>query len=118
MKVPLKGGYALDYGPFWATEDKIYWKSGAVWDNNGEVLMRISSMGMDVTPTNSVVDYSQWSEEKRAEVLAENNRLWAQQLAEDKKEWKEREALRASAKAKLTQEEYDAIAIEHDDYEP
>ncbi len=115
MKVPIGYGSSPDGGGFWATEDKIFWASGSVSENKENGMhFRISFEGEPEDVERQMIDYSKWSDEKRAEVLAESKRrreaqeaYWAEVVAK-------RNALRASARLKLTEDEIEACDLQDD----
>lgn len=106
-------GWSPDGGSFWRKDGKIYWEDGAICDDGW-----IREMPDDPIPESEwhkYEDYSAWSDEKRAEVKAQN-KIEREQYEASMKLWADGiRALRASAKTKLTEEEWDAMNTEIDD---
>jgi hypothetical protein len=78
-----------------------------VWDTNDGGIIRTTPW-----PTPDGEDFSQWSDEKRAEVLAKANAERAERRAAEEAYNRELAVLRESARAKLTTAEYDAVVLE------
>jgi ligand-binding sensor domain-containing protein len=60
-------------------------------------------------------NYADWTDEKRAQVLAESMRKERDERDRQDAELRQREVLRESARGKLTIEEYDAVWLAHRD---
>ena len=108
MRLPEGPGWSPDGGKFWVKGDLLYWHDGTIWDMRDGCIIR--SMHYDHDE-----DYSAWSDDKRAAVLAENRAEYAKIKAEDDCYNAERTRLRESARAKLTPEEIEACNLEDDD---
>ena len=102
---PLPDGphWTPDGGRFWAKGGKYYWPDGDVTTNQP-----LRLWDTNVTPE-SVEDYSAWSDEKRAAVVAESKRK-RDDMQKQMEEYEERrQKLIDSARAKLTPEEFAAV---------
>lgn len=101
---PLSDGpyWSPDGGYFWAKDGKYYWESGHVTDCEPLRLGFSSDLS-------HVEDFSAWSEEKRAAVYAETRREIERNKARERRYYKKRDALVESARAKLTEKEFDAV---------
>jgi len=108
---PMEDGAYFVWGPhdeyFTVKDGMIYWDDGEVWDSaeTGEPGMN----GSYLRPPGDHEDYSKWTDEHRAEVLAETNARQARYQAEEEEEQKERDDACTVAKAKLTEEEYEDV---------
>lgn len=104
MKVPIGGGSGPDTGPWWATEDKIYWPNGDITANAADgTFWRTSYCG----ESDGCVNYSAWTDGQRAEAkakhLADVAAYDAKKDQEDEREF----ATLVGIKAKLTAEEWE-----------
>jgi len=99
--------HSIDGGPCFVVDDTVYWATGEVSPNRGVCRM----MKMD-----SGEDYSKWSDEKRAEVWAETLRKREEYETERCERQKAQDILIESARAKLTEEEFDAVFESGRDY--
>jgi hypothetical protein len=113
MTVPDGSGSSPDGGAFWAKDNIIYWHDGAVTHLARGGLIRVSYCG-----GTDGEDYSAWTDEKRAEVLAKATAEWEADHVERLAEFNVRTALRRSAKAKLTPEEISACHLDDEDSQP
>lgn len=112
----LGGGYSLECGQFWATEDKIYWADGSVTDNRDDGgYHRLTFWGAKEDIAASIIDYSKWTPAERELVKQQAKAQWEADEAYYKQLEDERNALRASARLKLTEDEISACDLE-DDY--
>lgn len=101
-------GWSPDGGKFWVRGGFIYWEDGSIGDiSKGECPCRVMPGGYDHSE-----DFSAWTEEHRAEV----KKQLAEQRAEQKRTedaWLEKHSrLLASAREKLTAEEFQAVIYE------
>jgi len=104
MNLPAGPGWSPDGGKFWVKDNLVYWSDGDITDmNNGGVFR---TMPGNYTHEEN---YSEWSDEKRAEVKAKFKAERDEAAAEEAKEDAEQEALCRTAKTKLTKEEYEAV---------
>jgi hypothetical protein len=99
-------GFSPDGGHLWRKGDKIYWNDGAVVDLSERELYLIRYM-----PCEHGEDYSLWSDEKRAKVAEEVRIERERYKSEEAIRADRRDALVASAEAKLTEEEIDALQV-------
>lgn len=98
-------GWSPDIGSYVRREGQVYTEHGAI--HHGNAMFR--SMGEKPTQEEGKENYADWTVEQREAV---KNRLHAQQAQEDlHQSLKEqaRDLLVASGKAKLTEEEFEAI---------
>lgn len=104
---PQGPGYSPDGGKYWIKGHFIYWHDGQVGDLRDGLMIRVMPGGYHHDE-----NYSAWSDEHRAKVKQE----WAEKRAAWKKEAEEAEARRqvhlASARAKLTDDEWNAVLVE------
>ena len=98
--------FSPDNGRFWAKGDKLYWETGEVTENVG--VMRLMKM--------EGPDYSQWPDEYRAEVLKENQRRYGAYQKQKAEEKAAHDKLVDAARAKLTQQEFNAVLLEGSGY--
>jgi hypothetical protein len=99
-------GWSPDGGRFWVRGTNIYWEDGSIGDltTGRGVPCRV---GIHNTFHNE--DYSKWTDEQRAQVAARHEEARKKNKAEMDEFWKENERLCKSARAKLTEEEWDAV---------
>jgi len=95
-------GFSPDGGNYWEKDGVLYWEDGDITVLGPNVWLRT----MDVS---TGIDYSAWSDEERAAVK-EKWRL-KRIAAKDQYDagWAECQRLVESAKAKVTEEEWDAL---------
>ena len=103
---PNGPSWSPDGGRFWRKDGKLYWSDGEITDDGGIMREMPTMPGVDYS---HYENYSEWSDEKRAEVKAKLAAERAELARLEKLEEDEIKALCISAKAKLTKEEYDAI---------
>jgi hypothetical protein len=110
---PNGPSWSPDGGSFWRKDGKLYWEDGSITDDGG--MMREMPTPIPESEWHLYEDYSAWSDEKRAEVAAAR-KAEREQAKSAHDEWVAViRALQASAKAKLTEEEYEAVQISEDD---
>ena len=96
-------GFSPDVGRFVLRNDLMYTEHGAVYTRAEQTWIR------SMPTATGEENYADWSDGKRAEVAAENARKYALQEEERKAARQAQELLVLSAKAKLTEEEFDAV---------
>ena len=108
-------GWSPDGGYFWVRGHEIFWEDGSIGDiTTGKgVPCRV---GIGAPPT--IEDYSQWTDEHRARVVAETKARRANWKKAEVRAWRKGGLLRDSARAKITKEEWDAIQDSDEDYSP
>lgn len=112
---PNGPSWSPDGGSFWRKDGKLYWEDGDITEDTG--MIREMLYSIPESDWHKYDDFSAWSDEKRAEVKA------AKQTERDKyeaetKAWEDAiRALKASAKAKLTEDEWEAVNTQLDDDE-
>jgi hypothetical protein len=100
-------GYSPDVGRYVRRYGRLYTEDGCVYEENEYTTIRGMPLGAGAHE-----NYAEWTDEQRARVLAA-----AKQTYEEYKKVKEAEhfarlKLVEQAKAKLTEEEYEAIVVE------
>lgn len=110
----LGPGSSPDNGSFWRKGGRIYFEDGSVFDDAGFV-QRESLFEIPESEWHKYENYSAWSDEKRAEVMAAKKAERDKYEAEVKVWEDEVRTLKASAKAKLTEDEWEAVNTELDD---
>jgi hypothetical protein len=113
MNLPDGHYFSPGGGLFYVRDNVAYWEDGCVFplDRGDGSCLAILYMDMD-----SGEDYSQWSDEKREAVAAEKaeqRRSWTEERAVEETKL---QALRDSAREKLTPQEYDAVVVEGRDW--
>jgi len=103
--LPDGPGYSIDGGYYWVRGDSIYFNNGQVFPNRF-CPMRL---GPIEPQPGTVEDFSAWSDEKRAAVLAESEARWAEAEAREQTAYESRKALCIAARAKLTADEWYAV---------
>lgn len=102
MNLPDGPGYSPDGGKFCVKDGVLYWHDGTFRKLDGSWMVR-------TMPMNHGQDYSAFSDEERAALV----KKWTDQRIEyenkQRKEYEAREVLRASARLKLTEDEYNAV---------
>lgn len=99
--------WSPDGGSFWRKGGKIYWEDGDITEDGG--MMREMLYSIPESEWHKYEDYSAWSDEKRAEVVAKH-KAERDQYKKEKAEYDEQiKALCITAKSKLTKEEYEAV---------
>lgn len=105
MEVPNGPGWSPDGGNYWAKDNVLYWHDGDITKLGPGIAVRLGFPGSN----DNGEDYSAWTDEHRAEVKAK----FAADRAEYKRKQEEEEAVNEklveSAKAKLTEDEFDAV---------
>lgn len=105
-------GWSPNGGKYWVRDDFIYWHDGNVGQiSKDEVPCRVGMHGCEHDE-----DYSAWTDEHRAAVKKESDdkrSMWRQMELDS---IKAREILVASAKLKLTEDEFNAVFNEGRDY--
>ena len=110
MRLPDGPGWSPDGGDFWVNGDLLYWNDGSVWDmNDGGVIRTMPGDPIPESEWGKYENYSGWSDEKRSALLAKAKADHDEMMAQDMSYQDEQDALIASAKAKLTTEEYGAV---------
>jgi hypothetical protein len=104
-----------DGGAFWRKDGKIYWADGDITEDGG--MMREMCLIIPESEWHKYENYSAWSVEKRAEVVARVKAEREQAQKEYDAEAERIKALCVSAKTKLTQEEYEAVQWSQFSYE-
>lgn len=99
--------YSPDGGSCFVKDGNIYWASGEVMPNTGIRRMMKVEHGED---------YSQWSEEKRANVLAETIKKREAYEQQRQEYYIKQGLLIESARTKLTEEEFAAVFESGRDY--
>lgn len=103
MNLPDGPGWSPDGGKFWVKGDVLYWEDGDVWDMTDGGVIRLAGGPFHHE------DYSEWSDEKRAEVRAIHAASRKIQKVNDRARKKELKALQKSARKKLTDAEFAAV---------
>jgi hypothetical protein len=103
--LPEGPGWSPDGGRFWVKDGKSYWEDGDITD------LSIEGHLFRTMPGNaSGEDYSAWSEEKRSAEKAKNA-LLRDRYAKEVAELSERDKMLVeSARSKLTEDEFEAVA--------
>lgn len=91
--------------------DKIYWSDGDITVMKEGQLAMIRTMGDAVSESewHKYDNFSAWTDEKRAKVVAKHKNARVKQKEEDAKEHSRIRDICIRAKAKLDKEEYEAI---------
>jgi hypothetical protein len=111
--MPDGPGWSPDGGYYYVRDGMIYWSDGEVGDTRkGQGPCRLG-VNSDYS---HVEDFSQWSDEKRAAVLAETMRKRAEYAAIRKAAYEEMERLVEIARGKLTEDEFNAVMEYGRDY--
>ncbi len=101
--LPEGPGYSPDGGACWIRAGKIYWADGDV-TNVGNGFIRYM-------PMEEGEDYSAWTDEHRAKVKSESDAKREAYNREYEAEEKRVEALKESARLKLTDKEIEACGL-------
>ncbi len=110
---PNGPGFSPDGGHFWRKDGKLYWADGDITPDGG-IMREMPPLpghenGVPESEWHKYENYSAWSDEKRAAVLAAKKTERDAYKKEVEEEREQIKALCISAKAKLTKEEYAAI---------
>lgn len=110
MKLPDGPGWSPDGGDFWVKGDLLYWSDGSIWDmRDGGMIRTMPDGPTPESEWHKYENFSAWSDEKRAEAVAENMAKREDAKKQQDEEMARIKLLCISAKSKITQEEYEAI---------
>lgn len=106
-KTPQGPGWSPDGGAFWRRDGKIYWESGHVAPDFG--MIRESPESIPESEWHLHEDYSSWSDRKRAAALAKTEAVQRKTERRERARLRAMKKLAASAKKKITREEFEAV---------